>query len=186
MKRRKWRQIILIAMAAAMLLGCGWDSTPKLYIPTPPPTEVPVTRRPGETEPPRTLAPDETPSPSPTPTPDPDATPDPNATPTPQPTIDPNLVGLWSYAYSTYKGATSTAKETGHTIDIRFFADGSAATEFDGESTTGLKFSIDGATVTVTVYGITWLTLLYDGTHLIWEQQVNGDYVDSIFERKND
>ena len=177
-------QLLLIAMAALLLLGCGWDSTPKLNIPTPPPTEVPVTLRPGETAPERTLAPGETPDV--TATPGPTDTPDPNATPLPEATPDPYLIGLWSYTHSTYKGATSTAKETGHAIDIRFFKDGSAATEFDGESITGLKYTLRGAQLTITVSGATWLTLLYDGTYLIWEQEVNGDYDNIYFERTGD
>ena len=112
-------------------------------------------------------------------------TPDPNATPTTVPvaTIDPNLIGLWEFRYSVYKGATATAKDTGHSIVFRFYDNGSATNVIDNTETTGLQFSQRGSTLTLTLYGETMFTLIYDGTYIVWEQEVNDDYADLYFEK---
>ena len=180
-RKRVWIMILAAALAA-LLLGCGWDSTPKLYIPTPAPSEQ-TSVRPGsliETEEPGAAS-----SPEETATPDNGETPDPNATPTPVPvtTIDPNLIGLWEFKYSTYKGTTATAKDTGRSIVFRFYDNGSATNVIDNTETTGLQFSLRGSALILTLYGETMFTLIYDGTNIIWEQEVNGDYADLYFEK---
>ena len=192
-KRRTTLTFLLIAMAAMLLVGCGWDSTPVLIIPTPVPTEVPTPQRPssGTAEPRRTLAPGETPDPNateePEESPDSHATQDPNATEVPQNKIDPYLIGLWSFVYSTYKGATTVAKDTGHSIVIRFYDEGSATIVYDNEETTGLRYTLVGATLTLTIYGEPYMTMFYDGTHVIWEvPNVFDDYDDIYFERIGD
>ena len=184
--------ILFTALFTALLLGCGWDSTPKLVIPTPAPSAQTNTARPrpgdgsaAGTDASETADPNATPGADDTQSPDSGETPDPNATPTvvPAATIDPNLIGLWEFKYCTYKGATSTAKDTGHSIVFRFYSNGSATNVIDNTETTGLQFSTHGSTLTLTLYGETMFTLIYDGTNIIWEQAAFGDYADLYFEK---
>ena len=191
MNRRKsiW-SMILTATLAALFLGCGWDNTPKLIIPTPAPTETVETERPrpggsASSETVESADPDATTDPDATP--DNGETPDPNATvsPTPVSTADPNLIGLWEFTKSTYKGATTAAKDTDHSIVIRFYDDKnrSATVVIDKTETTGLQYNLHGATLTLTLYGETMFTFIYDGTYIVWEQEVDGDYDDLYFEK---
>lgn len=187
---------ILAAVLAALLLGCGWDSTPMVVVPTEAPTAQPTPERPtprgtaaptsetGTTGAESTTAPGETSNPGETAnasqTPDASGSPDGTAAPA---TIDPNLVGLWTFTHSTYKGTSISAKDAGHSVVIRFYDNGSATIVIDNTETTGLQFTLRGATLTLTLYGETMFTLIYDGTYIIWEQEVFGDYDDLFFEK---
>lgn len=192
MNRRNSRiRIIIAAATALLLLGCGWDNTPKLVVPTPAPSAQTETAKPkpdGDTTAAAETASTEaqaTPENGETPasgeTPDPSATADGSA---PAATVDPNLIGLWEFVRSSYKGATVSAKDTGHSVVIRFYEKNSSATVvIDNTETTGLVYALRGSTLTLTLYGETMFTFIYDGTNIIWEQEAFGDDADLYFEK---
>ena len=184
-KRHILLTAILTAALAALLSGCGWDSSPSLYIPSDLPTAQAEggkrTPEPGAEE---TVHPGAAGTPAPEGTVDPDH---PTDNYTPVQTPDPHLIGLWEFTRSTYKGATISAKEAGHSIVIRFYEkDNSATVVFDNQEYTGLKYTLHGSSLTVTVYSEPWLELTYDGTYLIWEQEAFGDVDEMFFERTGD
>lgn len=202
-KRHILLTAILTAALAALLSGCGWDSSPSLYIPSDLPTaQAEGGRRTPEPSAEETVHPgaagtpapeetaEETVHPGAAGTPAPDGTVDPDHptdTYTPVQTPDPHLIGLWEFTRSTYKGATISAKEAGHSIVIRFYEkDNSATVVFDNQEYTGLKYTLHGSSLTVTVYSEPWLELTYDGTYLIWEQEAFGDVDEMFFERTGD
>lgn len=197
MKKRITAALILILLLAT--LACGWDSTPQYVIATPTPNEA-ETPPPTEAPTPEPATPTPQSSESPDQTPDgtadaqavatPDGTVNPSVTATP----DPHLVGTWEFKRSRYKGIETPASETGWVMTLRIFDNGSAEANIykkstitdPPEATQGVQWRIDGATVTLTLYGETIWTLLYDGTYLIYEQPVFDGTDDFIFERTGD
>ena len=207
MKRRIKKAIpaFLATVLLALLLGCGWDNTPQYVIPSTGPTHTPFARWtpspvPADAEVTATPEPSEEPDSTPAGSVDPNATPDPNATatagasldPSVSPTPDPYLIGNWEFKRSRHKGREVPASETGQRMIFWLFDNGSAelniyqiSTVSDPpQNTQGVQWRMDGATLIMTLYGETMLTLQYDGTYLILEQEVPGSgTVDMIFEK---
>ena len=207
MKRRIKKAIpaFLATVLLALLLGCGWDNTPQYVIPSTGPTHTPFARWtpspvPADAEVTETPEPSEEPDGTPAGSVDPNATPDPNATatanasidPSVSPTPDPYLIGNWEFKRSRHKGREVPASETGQRMIFWLFDNGSAelniyqiSTVSDPpQNTQGVQWRMDGATLIMTLYGETMLTLQYDGTYLILEQEVPGSgTVDMIFEK---
>ena len=207
MKRRIKKAIpaFLATVLLALLLGCGWDNTPQYVIPSTGPTHTPFARWtpspvPADAEVTETPEPSEEPDATPAGSVDPNATPDPNATatanasidPSVSPTPDPYLIGNWEFKRSRHKGREVPASETGQRMIFWLFDNGSAelniyqiSTVSDPpQNTQGVQWRMDGATLIMTLYGETMLTLQYDGTYLILEQEVPGSgTVDMIFEK---
>ena len=213
MKRRIKKAIpaFLATVLLALLLGCGWDNTPQYVIPSTGPTHTPFARWtpspvPADAEVTATPEPSEEPDATPAGSVDPNATPDPNATatanasatagasidPSVSPTPDPYLIGNWEFKRSRHKGREVPASETGQRMIFWLFDNGSAelniyqiSTVSDPpQNTQGVQWRMDGATLIMTLYGETMLTLQYDGTYLILEQEVPGSgTVDMIFEK---
>ena len=207
MKRRIKKAIpaFLATVLLALLLGCGWDNTPQYVIPSTGPTHTPFARWtpspvPADAEVTATPEPSEEPDATPAGSADPNATPDPNATatasasidPSVSPTPDPYLIGNWEFKRSRHKGREVPASETGQRMIFWLFDNGSAelniyqiSTVSDPpQNTQGVQWRMDGATLIMTLYGETMLTLQYDGTYLILEQEVPGSgTVDMIFEK---
>ena len=207
MKRRLKKAIpaFLATVLLALLLGCGWDNTPQYVIPSTGPTHTPFARWtpspvPADAEVTETPEPSEEPDATPAGSVDPNATPDPNATatanasidPSVSPTPDPYLIGNWEFKRSRHKGREVPASETGQRMIFWLFDNGSAelniyqiSTVSDPpQNTQGVQWRMDGATLIMTLYGETMLTLQYDGTYLILEQEVPGSgTVDMIFEK---
>lgn len=205
--------LLLATALLWLSLGCGWDNTPQYVIATPTPEPTNVRWTPNATEqsdaastPVPTDEPESTEgaqsSEQPEGTADADGTPaatnasdqtpDPNATVNPAvtPTPDPYLYGRWEFKRSRYKGKEVPASETGRKMTIRLFDNGSAEMNIykigDGDppqDTQGVQWRINGATLTLTLYGETIMKLVYDGTYLIYEVDVYGDTDDLIFEK---
>lgn len=120
-------------------------------------------------------------------TPDPNSSIDPSVTPTP----DPYLYGRWEFKRSRYKGKEVAASETGWKKTIRLFDNGSAemniykisASSDPPQDTQGVQWKITDSKLTLTLYGEVIMTLKYDGTYLIEEQDVFDDTVDMIYEK---
>ena len=203
MKTRAKKAIPILLCAAMLLtLGCGWDSTPTYVIATPTP-DATVNARWTEPPAPDMTPTDETPTPDATQsdeTPDANATADAQATPKPgettnpsvTPTPDPYLIGRWEFKRARYKGKEGPASDMNVVIRVRLFDNGSAEINMYEKSTTvdppqdtqGVQWRIVGSTLTLTLYGETMLTLVYDGTYLTYEQKdVFGDTCDLILEK---
>ena len=195
--------MLLATVLLWLCLGCGWDSTPQYVIATPAAvTATPFARWTASPVPEGFETPTPEPMPEPTEPPEgtvaasatptsaaqsPNASGDPSVTPTP----DPYLIGTWEFKRSRYKGKEVPASETGQRMVFWLFSNGSAemniySTTSGGDppqNTQGVQWRIVGATLTMTLYGETILTLQYDGTYLILEQEVFGDTDSMIFEK---
>lgn len=211
--RKKAIPILLCAVLLLTALGCGWDSTPQYVIATPTPDATVNARwTPSAEEPDATAAqpqgsdaqPDATDG-EPTDTPDPEATAesDASASPTPEatpetslepgvtPTPDPYLVGRWEFKRVRYKGSEAPAADSNSVIMLWLYANGSAEMNIYEKSeitdppknTQGVQWRVNGSTLTLTLYGETIMTLIYDGTYLILEEAVFDDTADIILEK---
>ena len=205
--------LLLATALLWLSFGCGWDSTPQYVIATPKPDYTPFARwtaspvpegaeptaaaettadaeassaEPGQSAQ-ASAAPDASATPGTSATPDPNASIDPSVTPTP----DPYLYGRWEFKRSRYKGQEVPASETKQRILIWLFANGSAemniyeisATSDPPENTQGVQWKLNGTTLTLTLYGETILTLIYDGTYLTYEVEVFDDVDRLILEK---
>ena len=212
-RMKKAIPLLLATALLWLSFGCGWDSTPQYVIATPKPDYTPFARwtaspvpegaeptaaaettadaeaspeEPGQSAQ-ASAAPDASATPGTSATPDPNASIDPSVTPTP----DPYLYGRWEFKRSRYKGQEVPASETKQRILIWLFANGSAEMNIYQKSTVvdppqdtqGVQWRIVGSTLTLTLYGETIMTLVYDGTYLILEQEVNDTVADIIFEK---
>lgn len=208
MKIRRMKKAIPVLLATALLLlsfGCGWDNTPQYVIASAAPSYTPFARwtpspipedyetpTPEPTHEPADSAqpsgsPDGTASASAAATPDAGSTQNPSVTPTP----DPYLFGKWEFKRSRYKGKELSVSETKQRMILWLFSNGSAemniyeisATSDPPENTKAVQWRITGSKLTMTLYGETILTLVYDGTYLILEQEVDGAVDEMIFEK---
>lgn len=212
-RMRKAIPLLLATALLWLSFGCGWDSTPQYVIATPKPDYTPFARwtaspvpegaeptaaaettadaeaspaEPGQSAQ-ASAAPDASATPGTSATPDPNASIDPSVTPTP----DPYLYGRWEFKRSRYKGQEVPASETKQRILIWLFANGSAemniyeisATSDPPENTQGVQWKLNGTTLTLTLYGETILTLIYDGTYLTYEVEVFDDVDRLILEK---
>ncbi len=212
-RMKKAIPLLLATALLWLSFGCGWDSTPQYVIATPKPDYTPFARwtaspvpegaeptaaaettadaeaspaEPGQSAQ-ASAAPDASATPGTSATPDPNASIDPSVTPTP----DPYLYGRWEFKRSRYKGQEVPASETKQRILIWLFANGSAemniyeisATSDPPENTQGVQWKLNGTTLTLTLYGETILTLIYDGTYLTYEVEVFDDVDRLILEK---
>ena len=208
MKRRVQKAIPVLLAAVLLLLslGCGWDNTPQYVIATPAAatatpfarwTASPVPEGYETPTPAATPEPEDTESPSGSPagtdgatpgaTKNPNSTEDPSVTPTP----DPYLIGKWEFKRGRYKGKELAVTETNQRMLLWLFSNGSAemniyeisANTDPPQNTQGVQWRMDGATMTLTLYGETIMVLKYDGTYLVMEQEVFDSTFDFIFEK---
>ena len=92
-----------------------------------------------------------------------------------------DIPGTWNLTQAVVEGMTIPISMLGYEMAFVLNADGTAAMLYDGETTEGLNWALNGSTITLSVYGMSLYDFEYTGTSLILHETESG--VDMVFEK---
>lgn len=92
-----------------------------------------------------------------------------------------DIPGTWNLTQAVVEGMTIPVSVLGYEMAFILNADGTAAMLYDGETTEGLNWALNGSTVSLSAYGMSLYDFEYTGTSLILHEPESG--VDMVFEK---
>ena len=94
---------------------------------------------------------------------------------------DADIVGTWSISSAVSNGVTVPASMLGFEMSFTFKESGAAAMTYEGETTDGLSWALDGDVVKLSAYGIDLYDFQFDGSTLTLHEDTEN--VDLIFSK---